>query len=213
MTSSLEDRTLALAGIFQTATLVHKLATTGFADEPATRVSIDSLFKIDVEDVPSVFAGTEGASVGLRTLAGFAGSDKDEANLAILAYVFSLMHLTHKILNRPKLLEQLTVLIKSVQRQKDYFESTQQDESINSTLLARFADIYSETISTLQPRIIVKGSPDYLQRDDIVIRIRCLLLAGVRAAVLWEQLGGGRIQFLFKRKQFASMAEQLLETD
>ncbi len=211
MTSSLAERTLALAGIFQSATLVHKLATEGYADENATQVSIESLFKIDADDVPSVFAGAEGVAVGLRTLASFADSDKNEANLAILAYVFSLMHLTHKVLHRPELLEQLTGLIQSVQRQKDYFESTQQGEGINATLLARFADIYSETISTLQPRIIVKGSPDYLQRDDIVMRIRCLLLAGTRAAVLWEQLGGGRIQFLFKRKKFAAMAEELLK--
>jgi high frequency lysogenization protein len=212
MASSFNDRTLALAGIFQSATLVHQLATTGRADEDATRNSIESLFMIDADDVPQVFSGTEGVSLGLKTLAGFASSDKSEANMVILAYVFSLMHLTHKVLHRPELLEQLTGLIQSVQRQKDYFESMQQGAGINSTLLARFADIYSETISTLQPRIIVKGNPDFLQQQDIVNRIRCLLLAGARAAVLWEQLGGGRIQFLFKRKQFAATAEELLNS-
>ncbi|MFW2439539.1 MAG: high frequency lysogenization protein HflD [Arenicellales bacterium] len=208
--ASFTDRTLALAGVFQSAALVHQLATTGRADEDATRSSIESLLKIDADDVPSVFSGAAGVSRGLKTLASFAGNDKSEANLAILAYVFSLMHLTHKMLRRPELLEQLTGLIQSVQRQKDYFESMQQDSGINSTLIARFADIYSETISTLQPRIIVKGDPDYLQQEDIVNRIRCLLLAGARAAVLWEQLGGGRLQFLFKRKQFAATAEELL---
>ena len=129
--------------------------------------------------------------------------------MAMLAYVFSLMHLTHKLLRKPELLEQLSTLIKGVQRQKDYFESSQAGSGINTALLSRFADIYSETISTLQPRIIVKGNPDYLQQEDIVNRIRCLLLAGARAAVLWEQLGGGRIQFLFKRNPFAAMAEEL----
>jgi len=207
--ASFTDRTLALAGIFQSAALVHQLATTGRADEDATRVSIESLFKIDADDVPSVFSGAAGVSPGLRTLASFAGNDKSEANLAILAYVFSLMHLTHKMLRRPELLEKLTGLVQSVQRQKDYFESMQ-EAGINAILIGRFADIYSETISTLQPRIIVKGNPDYLQQEDIVNRIRCLLLAGARAAVLWEQLGGGRMQFLFKRKQFAAKAEELL---
>lgn len=212
MASSFENRTLALAGIFQSAFLVHQLATTGIADEDATFASIESLFKIDADDVPSVFSGTAGVSLGLRTLADFAGSNKSEANMAMLAYVFSLMHLTHKLLRKPELLEQLSQLIKGVQRQKDYFESMQTGTGINSTLLARFADIYSETISTLQPRIIVKGNPDYLQQENIVNRIRCLLLAGARAAVLWEQLGGGRIQFLFKRKQFAATAEEMLKT-
>jgi len=209
MNSSFTNRTLALAGIFQSAALVHQLATTGQADEDATHSSIESLFMIDADDVPAVFSGTEGVSLGLKTLAEFSGSNKSSANLAILAYVFSLMHLTHKLLRQPALLEHLSQLVKGVQRQKDYFESMQQESGINSTLLSRFADIYSETISTLQPRIIVKGNPEYLQQENTVNRIRCLLLSGARAAVLWEQLGGGRIQFLLRRKQFAATAETL----
>ena len=212
MAAAFSDRTLALAGIFQSASLVHQLATTGHADEDAAHVSIESLFKIDADDVPSVFSGAAGVSLGLNALADFAGSNKNEANMAMLAYVFSLMHLTHKLLRKEDLLEQLSTLIKGVQRQKDYFESSQTGSAINAAMISRFADVYSETISTMQPRIIVKGNPDYLQQEDIVNRIRCLLLAGARAAVLWEQLGGGRIQFLFKRKQFAAMAEELLQT-
>ena len=211
MNTLFTDRTLALAGIFQSATLVHQLATTGKADESASLVSIESMFMIDAADVQAVFSGMEGVSVGLRTLSGFSGKDKSEANLAILAYVFSLMHLTHKLLRQPELLEQLTQLISGVQRQKEYFKSMQQEPGINATLVSRFADIYSETISTLQPRIIVKGNPDFLQQENIVNRIRALLLAGARAAVLWEQLGGGRIQFLLRRKQFAITAEGILK--
>ena len=211
MAAVLTDRTIALAGIFQSASLVHQLATKGNSDEEATGASINSLFMIDAEDVPSVFAGISGVKHGLMVLSAFSSGNKNDDNMAVLAYVFSLMHLTHKLLRQPELLEKLSQLIKSVQRQKDYFDSIQADSGINPALLARFADIYSETISTLQPRIIVKGNPDYLQQEDIVSQIRCLLLAGARSAVLWEQLGGGRLQFLFRRKLFAATAEELLE--
>lgn len=210
MAASFTNRTLALAGIFQSAALVHQLATAGNADEEAVISSIESLFVIDADDVPAVFSGAEGVSLGLKTLSSFADNNKSAANLAMLSYVISLMHLTHKLLRQPALLEQLSQLIKGVQRQKDYFNSMQQEPGINQTLVSRFADIYSETISTLQPRIIVKGNPEFLQQETIVNRIRCLLLAGARAAVLWEQLGGGRIQFLFRRKQFAATAEEIL---
>lgn len=212
MAATLTDRTLALAGIFQSASLVQQLATTGRADKDVMRTSIDSLYMIDADDVPSIFSGVEGLSHGLSVLSGFSTGEKSEASMATLAYVFSLMHLTHKLMRRPSLLEKLSQLINGVQRQKDYFDSLKQESGINSTLIARFADIYSETISTTHPRIIVKGNADYLQQDDIVNRIRCMLLAGIRAAMLWEQLGGGRIQFLFKRKQFVAMAEELLKT-
>ncbi len=212
MAASMTDRTLALAGVFQAASLVYQLATDGKADEEAAFTSIESLFLIDADDVPSVFSGVKGVSLGLKTLSSFAGNDKNEANLAVLAYVFSLMHLTHKLLNQEDMLNKLTGLIQGVQRQKDYFSSTQEGLEINHTLIARFADIYSETLSTLQPRIIVKGNPDFLQQEDMVNRIRCLLLAGARASVLWEQLGGGRMQFLFRRKLFVARAQELLDS-
>ena len=60
MASSIKNRTLALAGIFQSAALVHQLAITGQAEEDATLNSIESLFKIDAEDVPAVFSGIGG---------------------------------------------------------------------------------------------------------------------------------------------------------
>lgn len=211
MAASFTNRTLALAGLFQSAALVHQLATTGSTDEESMISSIDSLFMIDADDVPAVFSGTAGLSLGLKTLSSFVGNDKSDANLTMLSYVFSLMHLTHKLLRQPALLDQLSQMIEGVQRQKDYFESMQQEPGINQTLVSRFADIYSDTLSTLQPRIIVKGNPEFLQQENIVNRIRCLLLAGARAAVLWEQLGGGRIQFLFRRKQFAAAAEEILQ--
>jgi high frequency lysogenization protein len=210
MASNFTDKTLALAGIFQAASLVHQLATAGEADERYVCISTGSLFTIDADDVPSVFEGVEGVFHGLEVLAGFAGNDKSDANMLILTYVFSLMHLTHKLLGRPRLLEQLSDLVRGVQRQKDYFDSIDEGAG-QSSLYGRFADIYSETISTMQPRIIVKGNPDFLQRDDIVNRIRTLLLAGVRSAVLWEQLGGGRLQFLLRRKKFALTAQDLLD--
>jgi high frequency lysogenization protein len=37
------------------------------------------------------------------------------------------------------------------------------------------------------------------------------LLAGIRSAVLWRQLGGTRLQLLFSRKSIVSDAEELLE--
>jgi high frequency lysogenization protein len=37
------------------------------------------------------------------------------------------------------------------------------------------------------------------------------LLAGIRSAVLWRQLGGTRFQLLFSRKRIVSDAEELLE--
>ena len=57
------------------------------------------------------------------------------------------------------------------------------------------------TVSTLQPRIMVKGDGNVLRNADSKRMIRALLLAGMRAAVLWRQCGGNRIRLIFQREQ------------
>ncbi|MEH6454630.1 MAG: DUF489 family protein, partial [Psychromonas sp.] len=42
-------------------------------------------------------------------------------------------------------------------------------------------------------------------------KIRALLLAGVRAAVLWRQIGGKRRQLIFSRKAMLHQTKQNLQ--
>ena len=72
------------------------------------------------------------------------------------------------------------------------------------------ATLYSKTISSISPRIVVQGGPRYLQVERTVNWIRTLLFSGLRSAVLWDQLGGSRWSLMFGRKQMASEAENLL---
>src|SRR5690606_41275217 len=55
--------------------------------------------------------------------------------------------------------------------------------------------------SDLRQRIQVHGDMRHLQINANAARIRALLLAGIRSARLWRQLGGNRWQMLFARKK------------
>jgi high frequency lysogenization protein len=74
----------------------------------------------------------------------------------------------------------------------------------------RLAELYANTLSRLQPRIMVEGNPVFLQQSAQVDRIRALLMAAVRAAVLWRQLGGNQLSLIFRRRQYAMLARGLL---
>ena len=39
-------------------------------------------------------------------------------------------------------------------------------------------------------------------------KVRALLLAGIRAVVLWRQLGGSRTQIIFARKKMVELAKR-----
>ena len=75
---------------------------------------------------------------------------------------------------------------------------------------ARLAQLYAETLSRLHPRVMVEGNQAFLQQAARQNDIRALLLAAVRAAVLWRQLGGTQWRLLFRRKQYSMLARGLL---
>jgi len=45
---------------------------------------------------------------------------------------------------------------------------------------------------------------------DVINKIRALLLAGIRSAMLWRQCGGSRWRFIFFRRKIQREAEFLL---
>ena len=76
--------------------------------------------------------------------------------------------------------------------------------------ISALAEIYSATLSLLTPKIIIRGSEQHLKDEDIVLKVRSVLLAGVRAAYLFHELGGRKWQIFIGRKKLADSASRLL---
>lgn len=199
---SLTHQTIALAGIAQATTLVQQLATTGKADAEALRASIGSILKIDADSVAGVYGGLPGIALGLAQLQQQLG-DESIANPDQARYAALLVHLEKQLAGRPDMQKTLRTGIERAQTQAEHFGA------LHENVLANLGDLYFQTISTLQPRIMVSGEQSYLGNPDIVNKIRALLLSGIRAAWLWRQCGGSRWKFLFIRKKLYDEAQYL----
>jgi high frequency lysogenization protein len=197
-----EERVIALAGLLQAVTLVRAIATRGGADAFAMQPNLASVFKIDADSPADVFGGIGNLRQGLETL--IAQLDDDRRDLAITRLAISVMRVVGKLSARRTMLGALRSGIETIARQTVGVEAT------NSLVTARLAHLYVDTISTLQPRIVVEGNPQYLRQEAQVAQIRALLLAAIRAGVLWRQLGGSQWRLLFRRKQYSMMARGLL---
>ena len=57
---------------------------------------------------------------------------------------------------------------------------------------------------------MVNGDPVHLNNSENANRIRALLLAGIRAATLWRQSGGGRLTLLLRRNPLLLETRMLL---
>ena len=81
----------------------------------------------------------------------------------------------------------------------------------NPAIIEQLSRLYQQTISTLTYRIQVSGKPQYLKNSAIADTIRALLLAGIRSAVLWHQLGGRRWHFLILRRKISRDIHWLMQ--
>lgn len=205
MAHSLKDATLALAGVFQAAYLVREIAHNGTVEPTAFEVCLRSIFELDPPDTESVYGGRGGLHTGLRLVATHLGGPSDKRDFEITKYVVSVLHLERKLAHNTAMLQRLRDGIERVRVQVGYFSSHTHDN-----VIAGIADLYVNTISTLTPRIIVSGNHGHLNNPGNANKVRALLLAAIRSAVLWRQSGGSRVQLLFRRRQLAHEASQLI---
>ena len=204
MGKTITDKTLALAGVFQSAALVTQAARRGSADSAFLETAVRSLFVRNPALTLDVYGDLGALQLGLRTLAQQLDSTDGERDLDITRYVVSLLHLERKLAKRRDLLNTIAEGLEKTERKLAHFHIT------HDSIIAALAEIYGHTVSTLQPRIMVSGEHGHLQNPDNANRVRARLLAGMRSAVLWSQWGGSRLQLLFRRKAFLAEARRLL---
>ena len=205
MDRSDHNRTLALAAIFQCASLVKDLAWRGSCDEYEFEILIGSLFAFDAATPEEVYRGPASLRTGLERVQTQLQSGGKPPDMEITRYAVGLIFLERKLQKRQDMLQALGDGLQGAQRQVDYFTLT------HESVVARLAEIYKETISELGPRIIVQGEQNNLSNPGTAARIRALLLAGIRGAVLWRQAGGSRWKLIFGRKRLISQANHILE--
>lgn len=202
--NNLKDKTLALAAVFQSAILVKDIATTGNVDQHDMQTMISTIYDINPSTTEAVFGHAGNLRTGLAALSEQMGTASDERDMDVTRYVIAMLHLQGKLLKDNDMLEYLS---KGIDRAKQQVE---QFSLLHENVIANLAGLYSDTVSQLQPKIMVSGESQYLSNTDNANKIRALLLAGIRAGVLWNQLGGNRWQILFKRKRFVEEADRIL---
>lgn len=204
MTYSNEDQVLALAGLVQAAWLTDRVAYTGDAQQAALDASLGSLFTFEADSVPGVFGGRERVRAGLEILRRILVHKGRPEEMRLARYLVALAVHAERAANNDELMQAVRRGLERAEQQKSHFEGWE------SPVVASLADVYVRTIGTLEPRIMVTGEPARLQNPSNVDRIRALLLAGIRAAVLWRQTGGRKWQLIFARGKLKETVDRLL---
>jgi len=206
----MKDQVITFAAICQAAHFVQQVSRSGQVDGDNLSILLNSIIQTSPESTLAVYGGElSNIKAGLELLIMHLGDNDKKSKVKdpeFTRYIISLINLERKLTKQPKQLAQLGDRIDATQRQLEHYPIT------SETMISSFASIYSDIISPLGARIQVTGEPSILKQTTNQHKIRALLLAGIRAAVLWRQVGGKRRAILFNRTKLVNTAKQLLST-
>lgn len=202
---NINEQTLTFAGICQAAVMVQKIARHNQFDEELFTVMLQGIINTNPKESIDVYGGDyTNLSDGFTMMVAQLGDSSAKKDPELTRYIVSILTLERRLKAKTRVLAELGSRIEQSQRQLAHYE-------INSdTMLNSFASIYTDIISPLATKIQIAGEPNILKQTANQNRIRALLLAAVRSAVLWRQVGGKRRNILFKRKHFVESAQKML---
>lgn len=209
---NLEDpqiaQAIAFAGLCGCANAVNGIATGHRVTDAQTEALLQPVLNRNPDGVRNLFPKPDAMRPAVRSAINQL-SAKDEARQA-LRYTVQLIELSNRLRQQPAVVNHLGQLIDAL---PEHAINTADADDVQATQpdLNALADIYQKTISTLGKRIQVTGDPAVLQLPDKAGEIRAFLLAGVRFAWLWQQLGGKRWHVLLRRNQLLVALTHLLE--
>ena len=200
--SGMEDRVLALAGVLQALAQVRRIADTGQSETASAQVALDSVFRVDAATTEAVYGEVGALHAGLRLLRNYLANNERDETLAKLG--LSVLQLERRFVSESNTVSAVGSGIEEIAPQ------ALASGSSHPEVLSALGALYADTISHVRPRVMVQGNPHYLAQPGVVAEIRAILLAAVRSAVLWRQLGGSYWDFLLSRKAMLEAVEAWL---
>ena len=149
--------------------------------------AVDTIFITNPKDTLEVYGDVKNIYQGLNLLRELLVDWTAISKSAPAKTAVAIVLLERKLQKSTTLLKELREGIASLSADRERLPLT----SGSAETTQRLSALYKKTISQISPKIIIKGQPKNLTIGLNTERIRSLLLAGVRSAVLWRQVGGG----------------------
>ncbi|WP_322977867.1 high frequency lysogenization protein HflD [Pseudomonas sp. C11] len=192
--SPIQEQLVALGAVFEAAVLADKIARTGQISEASMGCMLGSLLVRDPKSTLDVYGGDDlNLREGYRALISALERNPAALQREPLRYSLALIGLERQLDKRSDMLEIMGSRLDQIQQQVEHFGL------VHDNVIAACGGLYQDTISTFRQRIQVHGDMRFLQQPNNAAKIRALLLAGIRSARLWRQLGGHRWQLVFSR--------------
>ena len=189
--------------ICQSVKLIQEIARDGKTDQALLKHALQTILKTDPENTLDVYQSPKQLMKGYEVLIAQL-STKQHQDTELMRYILGILMLEQSLIKKNHVLSELSSRIKDIHRQLKHFDLC------DPQIVANLASIYSEVISPLGTKVMISGRQNLIQIQSNQHKIRALLLATMRSAVLWRQLGGKHRHLIFKKKEMIEHAKQQL---
>lgn len=212
--ADIKGESIALAALFQCCAQIARVANTGFWDEHAASAVIRGLLVTNPQTVEDIYAPGRLMTGFKQLVESFDRTmvNKTSDTIAITQNALKLIALEVSISRNSEIFNrmgsEIDRLASNILASKpDYLESSP-EIILDSAYLRDFSSLYQSLISPNFQKLIIYGEEQYLRDTANQDKIRALLLSGIRAVVLWRQLGGRRRFLFFRRKAIVECARR-----
>ena len=210
MESNTQNRAIAMAALFQCVDGVSQVANTGNIDNEVYNTAINSVLNENANTAEDIYGSLANLKLGFGSMMSQLSTspttpDGSPKDMEATRYALGLLQLEKKLSNNQEMFQKLISGIEDTQKKLEFFDV--EHENITAAL----ADIYTNTVSKIGPKIMVQGDQTHLANPNNASKIRALLLAGVRASLLWRQAGGNRWKLLLERGKLQKQASHYLD--
>ncbi|MAY56418.1 MAG: lysogenization regulator HflD [Gammaproteobacteria bacterium] len=198
--SEWEYRNIALAVVTECALRVNQLAVDGTIPTDKLIACLNPVYKLEAGSVAELYPDISEFSQGIQALQESFDSAGLRKHANTVRYMLGMLVIQQHLNKQPEMQQLLGQRIGQLAAAESDDSQPAHEQALQADCAA-LARLYQDTISKLSYRIHVAGNPEHLRNPEVADRIRALLLAGIRSAVLWHQLGGRRWHlFVYKKR-------------
>lgn len=215
MANDIFSETIALAAIFQSAAQIQRVARKGEVDEAAIAPLMRAIVVTNPNTIEDIYEPKNLIPGLTQIMTSISPNDHDSpSNAELVKMAFSIVGLESNLDRQSTVSRDLS---NEVDRLRDnvlllHTDYLDADNRIllDYDIIKMYSNVYSTLISPNFPKLIVYGEEEYLRRTEFQEMIRALILSGIRASILWRQVGGKRYSLMFKYKDIMGCANKLI---
>ena len=202
--SSIDKQLYSLAALYQSCNAISRIAWEGKYEEKEFLPLIKSILDVDSDDPLAIYQKPASLKSGFEFLKKQVVDDIFTRSSETRRYISSIKDLVKRI-------NTSSIIDEQFKKRIDRLNETEYEKNTDDTVL-EIGQLYKDTFSKLEPRIVISGDNQYLKEDLNAARIRTALMAAIRSVYLWKSCNGSNFKFFLFRKRYVKRIREIIET-